>query len=222
MAEIEYSVKPGSEENKRSQINVILQDIKKAIASQGGDVDYVTQAELISAINNIPIPPGGLTSVATDSTLVGDGTGGSPLGVDVPDIISTDVGNDLMTGGDGLLFVPPAGIEVSLGSGDGNGPILPTNTPFETIVPKGYVLNDGWKMMCKPSGSITVDIRRSDFPSIPTAGDSITGGFAPAIVASTDDSGTLFGWTTTIAEDSILQVIITANTGVRWFSLKVR
>lgn len=222
MSNIEYSVKPGSEENKRSQINTILQDIKRSLGTLGGDVDYVTRQELISAINNIPIPSSGLSAVTTDSTLTGDGTGGSPLGVDIPGVISADIGNDLTIGGDGLLFVPPTGIEVSLGSGDGQGPILPTNTPFEVVVPRGYVLNDGWKMMCKPSGSITVDIRRANFPAIPNVGDSITGGAAPAIVASTDNSGTLLGWTTTIVEDSILQIIITANTGVRWFSLKVR
>jgi hypothetical protein len=114
------------------------------------------------------------------------------------------------------------GFEVSLGSGDGQGPILPTNTPFEVVVPRGISLSSGWKVLCKPSGSITIDIRKDSFPTIPDVSDSITGSNQPSVSASTSDSGDLSTWTSTsIAQSEVLQIVITANTGVRWFSLQV-
>lgn len=57
--EIECSVKSSSNENQRYQLNTILGDIKKKIAAQGGDVNYVTLQQLQQVVNNPPSARGG-------------------------------------------------------------------------------------------------------------------------------------------------------------------
>jgi hypothetical protein len=115
------------------------------------------------------------------------------------------------------------GIVVAQGSSDGAGPILATNSPAELILLRAVTLSSGWAILCKPSGSITVDLRYdASFPTTPDAGDSITGSSVPAISSGTSNTGALTGWTTTLAAGGILQVVVTANTGVRWFCLMAR
>lgn len=74
---IEYSIKKGSPENERSQINTILEDIRRNIAASGGNVDYVTQQQLQAILNSLP--PAGLNSVSTDNSIEGTGTSGNPI-----------------------------------------------------------------------------------------------------------------------------------------------
>jgi hypothetical protein len=91
------------------------------------------------------------------------------------------------------------------------------------IAAAGSDLTD-WELWVSPAGSLTLDIRKDVFGSIPpTVGDSIVAAAPPSVTAgTTNSSSALTGWTTSIARSDALSVVITANTGVKWFSLLLK
>lgn len=152
-------------------------------------------------------------SWANNGASIGNGSSGDVLTSDGAGGISWQAGG----GGGGS-----GGITVSQGSSDGQGPILATNTPAEISLPRAVAFATGWQMQYKPPGSITVDLRSDAFPTIPDGSDSITGSNQPVISSALSNSGNLSTWTaTSLAAGVNLQVVVTANTGVRWFSLTV-
>lgn len=82
---------------------------------------------------------------------------------------------------------------------DGAGIVLQTGTknPFKTDIDFGGTLR-GWTAMCKPSGSVTIDIlRAANGAGLPVT-SIVGGGTAPAISSNVEASGTNFsGWTST-------------------------
>ena len=114
----------------------------------------------------------------------------------------------------------PSAARFTVGAVDGNGPILPTNTVYWAQVERDVTLSGNWTLMVSPSSSVTIDIRLASFPTIPTSGDSITGGNAPAVVADSDATGDYTGWTTTtLTRGQVIAAVITANTGCRYIDL---
>jgi hypothetical protein len=79
---------------------------------------------------------------------------------------------------------------------DGAGSVLTTGTknPFKS--PYAGTLK-GWTLMCKPSGSVTVDIfRAADGAGLPTVSIVGGGGTKPAVSSNVENSSTSFtGWT---------------------------
>lgn len=114
----------------------------------------------------------------------------------------------------------PSATRFTVGAVDGNGPILPTSTVYWAQVERDITLSGNWTLMVSPSSSVTIDIRLATFPTIPSAGDSITGGNAPAVVADTSATGDFTGWsTTTLTRGQVIAAVITANTGCRYIDL---
>ena len=110
---IEYNVKrqPGNPDIERNQLNRILEDIASKLASAGHVVgNYVTRQQLEDAIRNIVFPPSGgggqvNTVVGGIAISVNNSDPVNPIvNVDISGLVSTDVGNALSVGGDGLLY----------------------------------------------------------------------------------------------------------------------
>ncbi len=100
---------------------------------------------------------------------------------------------------------------------EGVGIVLSTGTknPFKTKYGGTLV---GWTMMCKPSGSVTVDVfRAASGAGLPVT--SIVGGATkPAIASDVEASGTSFsGWTsTTINANDNLAISLSGITTVQY------
>lgn len=142
---VEYRVDRASNnmDVQREQLNRILEDIKKKLASAGANVDYVTRQQLEAALANLPIGGGGgINSVVAGFAISVDNTDpDNPIVNVVPtDLISADADNALVLGGDGGLFVP---------GGGGGGGVLPVVTGE---VPPVLVYFDDGSLMYAPVG----------------------------------------------------------------------
>lgn len=83
-----------------------------------------------------------------------------------------------------------------------------------------YTLTGNWYLWCSPSGSIEVDVRRAAFGSLPPGpGDTICGGNEPAVSGAISASGNFTGWSTGIARNDALSVVVNSVTDVTWFVL---
>lgn len=176
-----------------------------------------------------PDPPSG-GGGQVDSVVGGDGIdvdSSDPVNPEVAVLLSADAGNEAVFGTDGGVYVPPpaGGVDLvgfGIDVGDASGPILPTNTPWYSIFESGYELDGDWRMVVEPSGSCTMDIWVSNFPTTPVIGDSIAGGNAPFVSAGTNNTDDYTGWTTTsITRGQRVAFVLTANTGVRKVSLQL-
>lgn len=83
-----------------------------------------------------------------------------------------------------------------------------------------YTLTGNWYLWCSPTGSIEVDVRRAAFGSLPPGpGDTICGGNEPAVSGAISASGNFTGWSTGIARNDALSVVVNSVTDVTWFVL---
>ncbi len=100
--------------------------------------------------------------------------------------------------GSGLSSIPTTQTHFVTFSVDGSGDVLTTGVqhPYKTKYGGTLV---GWTAMCKPIGSVTIDIFRAvDGAGLPTASIVGGGGTKPAISSNVEASGTSFsGWTST-------------------------
>lgn len=88
------------------------------------------------------------------------------------------------------------------------------------VMPAGYEIT-GWELMVYPSGSLTLDIRKGS--SIAVTPSSITPSGKPAVIAATNATGDVTGWTSTsFTQSNVLSVVITANSGVKQFWLLLK
>jgi hypothetical protein len=103
---------------------------------------------------------------------------------------------------------------------DGQGSVLTTGTKNPVKIPYGGTLQ-GWLLIAKPSGSVTVDIfRAADGAGLPTT--SIVGsGTKPALASAVENSSTSFtNWTSVVlAPKDNLAVSLSGITSVTYVEL---
>ena len=116
-----------------------------------------------------------------------------------------------------VINIPSDG-GIAIAYGSPGGAVLTTAQAISGFATSGYNLT-GWKIQCSPSGSITVDIRVGSLGSTPAT--IIGTGNAPSVASATSNSAnTLTGWnTTTIAQGSVIEAIITAVANVEWYNI---
>lgn len=213
---VEYKeYKAGNPQVEREQRNKIFDDIKRKFAEIGVEAgaDYVTMQQLQQAINNISFPPSGLTSVATDSTLTGDGTPGDPLGVDIPGLVSADGGNDLTTGTDGGLYVTAGSVVLdggySANIGFAGGPNLQVGDSLTDRSLTNVTLND-WEIDCFPSGDITVEVAVN--------GSAISTGGNPSVTGGTNNHDSTSSWLDdeVVVGDALSFEVVSVSGGVQF------
>ena len=96
---------------------------------------------------------------------------------------------------------------------DGGGAAITTGTKLEFPVPFACTVK-GWVIVADQSGSIVVDIKRSAYNVTPSY-SSIAGSEKPTLsTAVANRDKTLTTWTTALAVDDILQVIVDSATTV--------
>jgi hypothetical protein len=89
---------------------------------------------------------------------------------------------------------------------DGGGSTITTGIKGDILVPFACTINE-WSLLADQSGSVTVDIWKDTYANYPpTSADSITGSAAVSITNNVkNQSSTLTGWTTAIAENDALR-----------------
>ncbi len=93
---------------------------------------------------------------------------------------------------------------------DGGGVALTTGAKlvYMTVPLSCNIIS--WRILANPSGSIVFDIWKDTFANFPpTVADTITASAKPTLSAATSaESSTLTGWTTSLATGDILEVNI--------------
>ncbi len=142
---------------------------------------------------------GDLSYDGTDGITV---TGGANAiigaGVNIFQHVADATHNGYLSSEDWLLFSAGTTLDrtVTLFA-DGAGSTITSGTKNPIKVPFGGTLQ-GWTMMCKPSGSVTVDIFRAAGGAGLPVTSIIGGGTKPAIASDVENSSTSFsGWTST-------------------------
>lgn len=111
-------------------------------------------------------------------------------------------------------------ITITVGSED--GPIIPTESIYSGISNKSYNLT-GWLLWTnKPTGNMSISVRKCDFASIPPdSGDEISGTGKPSVSASNlASSNDLSGWlNTAIDQTDAISIKIDTNDSITWFTL---
>ncbi|SDQ41869.1 hypothetical protein [Pseudoxanthomonas sp. CF125] len=109
---------------------------------------------------------------------------------------------------------------ITVTGGSMSGAVIPLATIIGGLSASDYTLTGNWYLWCSPTGSIELDVRRAAFGSLPPGpGDSICGGNEPAVAAGLSASGAFTGWTTSIARNDALSVVVNSVTDVTWFVL---
>lgn len=107
-------------------------------------------------------------------------------------------------------------------SGESSTTTLTTGIKYTTaiIADKSSTIT-GWKILCNPSSSITLDVLKAN-KTMPTAANSITGSAAPTITTNQyAESTTLTGWNTAIAEGDVLLLKVVSNTAATYIQLEL-
>jgi hypothetical protein len=96
---------------------------------------------------------------------------------------------------------------------DGGGTTVTTGLLGYRPIDHNYTIT-GWQIICDQSGSIQFDIGNCTFANYPTTSSIVAS--APPLVSSaiSGQSGTLTGWTTTLAAGGFVQFSITSATTV--------
>lgn len=157
----------------------------------------------------------------TTNPVVCDAGGVSPMHF-LPDaaydLLCKDAGGVLIPGRSYYNLNNPAG---TIGNANlvmqvlidyGGAPIPPGFQPPPLVVPYAGALN-AWTLLSDTPATLTVDLRRDNFPSYPpTPGDSIVGAAPPALANSNKATSTaLTGWQRLFTDGDILQPVVTAN-----------
>jgi len=101
------------------------------------------------------------------------------------------------------------------------GAIIATGTYFFQL-PANYVFTD-WQLYVYPAATTSVDVRYQVFPTLPTAGNSITSGIPPSTVAATSNTGSTSGWSTVnVSRGNWIAFSVTANNVATFISLSVK
>ena len=111
------------------------------------------------------------------------------------------------------------GIVITGGSTEPGAIVLAPGFAIDAILPLGYTLAGGWELWVSPAGSMTLDVRKSTWPTVPPVASIVAAAPPTITAASTSSSGTNVGWTTALPINDVLRVIVTANSGVTWFQL---
>lgn len=143
----------------------------------------------------------------------------------VPDRLGVGADGDVLTivGGVPAYAAPTTGGHtrgITVTGGSISGSVISVAETVGGLSASDYTLTGNWYLWCSPSGSIELDVRRAPFGSLPPGpGDSICGGNEPAVSAALSASGIFTGWSTSIARNDALSVVVNSVTDVTWFVL---
>jgi hypothetical protein len=116
------------------------------------------------------------------------------------------------------ITLTEAGILITAGAP--GGPVLASGLEISALVPAQYEIT-GWKLWVAPTGSISIDLRRTTFAGLPPdSGDTIVASAPPAVTTALSASGSASTWTTkNLLRGDALTARITSITDVEWFAL---
>ncbi|MGB3327491.1 MAG: hypothetical protein WBA46_00970 [Thermomicrobiales bacterium] len=103
---------------------------------------------------------------------------------------------------------------------DGGGAAITTGVKGDILIPFAATITK-WTLLADQSGSIVVDIWKQTYASYPaTSGQVITASAKPTISTSTKgQSGTLTGWTTSVAAGDTLRFNVNSITAIQRVTL---
>jgi len=106
---------------------------------------------------------------------------------------------------------------------DGGSQVITTGLKGSIIVPFACTINS-WTIVADPVGSIVIDIWKTTLANYPAdAGDTITGGSPPTIMAvQSATSSSLGAWDTTVAEGDVLSFMVDSVTSVTLASIALK
>lgn len=104
------------------------------------------------------------------------------------------------------------GIVIRLGS-PSSATVIAAATAIYTLCPRNYLIT-GWRLMSTVSTTAVLDVRvLTGGASLPSGANSIVAAAPPTLTAATSaNSSTLTGWTTSIAKGDSIGVVVTSNT----------
>ncbi len=99
--------------------------------------------------------------------------------------------------------------------------VIPVGVLGRVMLPYGVDLSQ-WHIVCDPSATMSLDIKRVSYSSYGGALGSIVASAPPNVAGAVKaNSSTLTGWTTALAKNDILEISVTANDLATWFSFKL-
>lgn len=104
---------------------------------------------------------------------------------------------------------------------DGGGNTITTGVKGWVRVANNCIIK-GWEVTCQPSGSITIDIYKSDYAGFPPTASLVGTGTKPSITSGTKNKGdVLTGWTTTLTAGDYLRINIESVTSITYLVLNL-
>jgi hypothetical protein len=104
---------------------------------------------------------------------------------------------------------------------NGNGAYISSGSKGYITMPYACTIT-GWYLVANATGSIVIDIEKGDFTTFPV-NTSIVGSATPSLVSQQKNSSTtLTGWTTSVAQNDVIEFTVVSNTTVTNASLNLR
>jgi len=161
----------------------------------------------------------------TSVNIAAVGTQSSPTRPAIPSVIFTaqqvmytQLGPQGVQGNQGNVGATVGTVGISL---NGNGAYISSGSKGYITMPYACTIT-GWYLVANATGSIVIDIEKGDFTTFPV-NTSIVGSATPSLVSQQKNSSTtLTGWTTSVAQNDVIEFTVVSNTTVTNASLNLR
>jgi len=161
----------------------------------------------------------------THIRLLSVGTQSAPLRPAIPSVIFTaqqvmftQLGPTGSQGPIGPVGATVGTIGISL---NGNGAYISTGSKGFISMPYACTIT-GWQLVASATGSIVIDVKKSDFATFPTT-TSIAGSELPTLATQQKNQDlVLTTWTTAVAQNDVIEFVVNSNTTVTNASLNLR